>query len=65
VHGEHGDLVAEEVLAEQEPEGDDQNQRQALQQGEEHADQDGVEHDEEEPRQQHACRQTPIWLDVV
>ena len=44
------------------PEGDDQDQRQALQQGEEHADQDGVEDDEEEPRHQHACRQAPIGL---
>ena len=30
VHGEHGDLVAEEVLAEQQPEHDDQDQDQAL-----------------------------------
>src|ERR1019366_8647273 len=65
VHGEHGDLVAEEVLAEQEPERDDQDEEKALQHEEEHADQDGVEDDEEEARHQHAGGQAPIRLDVV
>ena len=39
VHGEHGDLVAEEVLAERAaPNADDQDQDEAVEQGEEDAD---------------------------
>jgi hypothetical protein len=65
VHGEHGDLVAEEVLAEEQPEGDDEDEHEALQDDEEHPDQDGIEHDHEEAGHEHAGGQAPIGLDVV
>jgi len=65
VHGVHGDLGAEPVLAEQEPDPDDQDQDEAVEEGEEDADERGVEHDEEEPRQEHPVGQAPVRLDVA
>jgi hypothetical protein len=65
MHGVHGDLVAEEVLAEQEPEADDQDQDEAVEQREEDADERRVEHDEEEPRHEHPGRQAAVRLDIA
>jgi hypothetical protein len=65
VHGVHGDLGAEPVLGEQHADGDDQDQHQAVEQGEEHADEHGVENDEEEARQEHAVGQAFVGRNVA
>ena len=65
VHGVHGDLGAEPVLAEQQPDADDQDQDEAVEEVEEDADEHGVEHDEEEPRHEHPVGEAPVRRDVA
>ena len=65
VHGVHGDLGAEPVLAEQQDEADDEDEREGEADREQDADERAVEHDEEETRHEHAVGQAPVGLDVA
>ena len=65
VHGVHGDLGAEPVLAEDQREGDDQHQGVGHADRDQDADDQPVEQDEEEPRHEHAVGQAAVGLDVA
>ena len=65
VHGVHGDLGAEPVLAEEQREGDDQHEGEREADGDQDADHQPVEQDEQEARQEHPVGQPPVRWNVA
>ena len=65
VHGVHGDLGAEPVLAEDQDKGDDQHQGVGEADRDQDPDDEAVEEDEEEPRQEHPVGEAPVGLDIA
>jgi hypothetical protein len=59
-HRRQGDPVGEEVLEEQEPAGDHDDEHPALQQDDEDGDKDHVQQAEQEHRAEHAARETGV-----